>query len=216
MVRRQLPEGYDIDTHFAPTYNPWDQRICLVPDGDLFRAIRKGTVAVVTDRIETFTERGVRLASGAELEADIVVTATGLNLRVLGDIAISIDGSPTKPSDTIGYKGVLLSGVPNLAVTLGYTNASWTLKCDLVATYVCRLLNYMDAHEYRVATPRAPDPSVPTQPFIDLQSGYVLRSQHLLPRQGTRRPWRLHQNYPRDVLLLRRGPVDDEMAFARS
>jgi len=216
MVKRQLPDGYDVDTHFAPTYNPWDQRVCLVPDGDLFRAIRHGSASVVTDKIEAFTERGIRLASGAELDADIVITATGLNMRLFGDIALSIDGSLLKLSDTIGYKGVLLSGVPNLAITIGYTNASWTLKCDLVASYVCRLLNHMDAHGYRVATPRGPDPNIPTRPFIDLESGYVTRSQHLLPRQGSRKPWQLHQNYPRDVLLLRRGPVDDEMAFSRS
>jgi monooxygenase len=216
-VERQLPAGFDVDTHFNPEYDPWDQRVCLVPDADLFRAIGSGDASVVTDRIETFTERGLRLASGAELEADVIVTATGLNLQLLGGMTIGVDGRDVEMSETVGYKGMMFSGVPNLAVTLGYTNASWTLKADLCSEYVCRLLNHMDANGYRVVTPLAPDPSAPTEPFIDLRSGYVLRSLHLLPRQGERMPWRLYQNYARDILLLRRGAIEDPaLAFART
>ncbi|MCW2951458.1 MAG: flavin-binding family monooxygenase [Conexibacter sp.] len=214
-VEKQLPPGYDVDTHFAPRYDPWDQRLCLVPDGDLFTAIRSGRASVVTDRIETFTERGLRLASGAELEAEVVVTATGLNLLVLGGMKIAVDGREIDLSETVGYKGMMFSGVPNLAVTLGYTNASWTLKGDLVSDYVCRLLNHMDARGYRQCTPRAPDPSLPTQPFIDLASGYVLRSLDALPKQGVATPWRLHQNYLRDVVMLKHGALEDKgIAFA--
>jgi monooxygenase len=209
-VVKRLPEGYDVDTHFAPRYQPWDQRLCLVPDGDLFETISAGRASIVTDRIETFTERGLKLESGGELEADVIVTATGLNLLMLGGMRIAVDGREVKLNETVGYKGMMLSGVPNLAVALGYTNASWTLKCDLVTQYVCRLLNHMDAAGYRQATPRAPDQSVATEPFLDLASGYVLRSIHTLPKQGSRAPWRLYQNYVRDVLMMRRGALEDE------
>ena len=216
-VERRLPAGYDVDTHFNPSYEPWDQRLCLVPDGDLFTAIRGGRAAVATDRIETFTERGIRLASGAELEADVIVTATGLNLLIFGGIELTVDERPVVFSETVGYKGIMFSDVPNLALTLGYTNASWTLKADLAAEWICRLINHMDAHGYEVVTPRRPDPGQPTHPFIDLRSGYVLRSLDQLPKQGDRMPWRLHQNYPRDVVLLRRGPIDDGMLrFSRA
>jgi cation diffusion facilitator CzcD-associated flavoprotein CzcO len=213
-IERQLPAGYDVATHFSPRYDPWDQRMCLVPDGDLFEALSQGRASVVTDRIETFTERGLRLASGTELEADVIITATGLNLLLIGGMTFAIDGRDLDMSETVGYKGIMFGGVPNLAVTLGYTNASWTLKADLAAGYVCRLLNHMDAHGYRVVTPRAPDPGLPTHPFIDLASGYVLRSIEALPKQGDATPWRLHQNYPRDIRLLRHGPLDDEVDFA--
>jgi monooxygenase len=209
-LERQLPEGYDIDTHFRPRYDPWDQRVCLVPDGDLFEALASGKASVVTDRIETFTERGLQLASGAELEADVIVTATGLNMLVLGGIQLSVDGRDVSVADTVGYKGIMFSGVPNLALTLGYTNASWTLKGDLAAAYVCRLLNHMDERGYRICTPRGPDPALPVEPFVDLASGYVLRSIDALPKQGARTPWRLHQNYARDVVLLRYGAIEDE------
>jgi cation diffusion facilitator CzcD-associated flavoprotein CzcO len=209
-VEKALPPGYDVDKHFKPSYNPWDQRMCLVPDGDLFDAIGAGDASIVTDRIETFTENGLLLASGAELEADLIVTATGLNMQAGGGLEIAVDGREVKLSDTVGYKGMMLSGVPNMALAMGYTNASWTLKCDLVSAYVCRLLNHMDARGYRQCTPRAPDASVVTEPFIDLASGYVLRALDSLPKQGHRAPWRLHQNYARDVLLLKHGAVDDE------
>jgi cation diffusion facilitator CzcD-associated flavoprotein CzcO len=209
-VEKQLPAGYDIDTHFTPSYDPWDQRLCLVPDGDLFAAISNGRASVVTDRIETFTERGIRLASGAELEADLVVTATGLNLLALGGMELAVDGREIELSDTVGYKGMMLSDVPNLAIALGYTNASWTLKCDLTCEYVGRLLNHMDAHGYRQCTPRNRDPNLPTRPFIDLNSGYVRRSVDRFPKQGLRAPWRLYQNYPRDIVALRYGSLEDE------
>jgi len=215
-VKRLLPEDHDVDVHFKPRYDPWDQRVCLVPDGDLFRALRRGTASVVTDRIETFTETGLRLASGRELEADVVITATGLNLMAAGGMTLVVDGEEVRLPDTVGYKGMMLSGLPNFALTLGYTNASWTLKCDLVSSYVCRLLAHMDAHGYAVCMPVAPDPSLPTEPFIDLAAGYVLRSIDALPKQGPRTPWRLNQNYARDVLLLRRGAVEDEgIRFSR-
>jgi monooxygenase len=218
LIRRgvvsNLPAGYDVDLHFNPRYNPWDQRLCLVPDGDLFEAVTRGSASIVTDGIETFTESGLKLASGDELEADIVVTATGLELLVFGGIELSVDGGAVQPSETVGYKGMMLSGVPNMALTLGYTNASWTLKADLVAHYVCRLLRHMDTHGYAIATAQPPDPSVPTEPFIDLKSGYVLRSLDELPKQGAVAPWRLRQNYFRDIRLLRHGPIDDSMEFS--
>jgi monooxygenase len=216
-LERQLPAGYDLDTHFTPRYDPWDERICIVRDGDLFAAIRGGKASILTDRIETFTERGLELASGAELEADVIVTATGLNLLMLGGMSIAVDGSDVDLSKTVGYKGMMFSGVPNLAITLGYTNASWTLKGDLCAQYVCRLLNHMDARGCDTVTPREPGPSAPRHPFIDLRSGYVLRSLDQLPKQGDKPPWRLYQSYPRDIAMMRRGPLEDEaIAFSRS
>ena len=215
-VQRRLPEGYDVDTHFNPRYNPWEQRMCLVPDSDLFEALSSGDASIVTDGIETFTETGLKLTSGAELEADVIVTATGLNLLLLGGMDLAVDGEEIEVADKVAYKGMMLCGVPNMAIALGYTNASWTLKCDLVAEYVCRLLNHMGAKGYAIATPKAPDPSLPIEPFIDFNSGYVLRSIADLPKQGATAPWRLHQNYFRDIRMLRRGPVDDAMEFARA
>jgi monooxygenase len=213
---KQLPIGYDVDTHFTPQYNPWDQRLCLVPDGDLFTAIRSGHASVVTGHIETFTEHGIQLASGAQLEADIVITATGLNLLAIGGMTLSVDGVDVDLGATVAYKGLMLSGVPNFALTLGYTHASWTLKGDLVSEYICRLLNHMDQRGYQACTPLAPD-SPQRQPLIDLQAGYVLRSVAVLPKQGPAAPWRQYQNYPRDVLLLRHGPLEDEgVRFTRA
>ena len=209
-LERQLPKGYDIDTHFTPTYEPWDQRLCVVPDGDLFKAIRQGRAEVVTDRIATFTETGIELESGAELAADIIVTATGLQVQTMGGATVTVDGEPVRASDTVSYKGMMLSGVPNLTVVMGYTNASWTLKCDLVSEYVCRLLNHMDELGLRQCTPLAPDPSLPRLPFIDLSAGYVQRAIEQMPKQGSKAPWRLHQNYPRDIAMLRRGALEDE------
>jgi cation diffusion facilitator CzcD-associated flavoprotein CzcO len=207
---RELPPGFDIDTHLRPTYDPWDQRVCLVPDGDLFRVLREGSASIVTDRIDTFTETGIRLASGAELPADVVVTATGLNVLALGGMELVVDDRPVVLSETVGYKGTMLSDVPNFAVTFGYTNASWTLKADLVAEYVCRLLEHMERGGYRQVTARYREPTPATVPFIDLTSGYVQRAIHHFPRQGDRTPWRLHQNYVRDIAMLRRAPIQDD------
>jgi monooxygenase len=213
-AQKALPPGYDVDTHFRPKYNPWDQRVCLVPDGDLFEAISNGSASIATDEIETLTETGLKLKSGAELDADLVVTATGLNLLALGGTELAVDGREVQIPETVGYKGMMLSGVPNLALSIGYTNASWTLKCDLTCEYACRLINHMDEHGYRQGTPRH-DPNTPTQPFIDLKSGYVLRSLDKFPKQGLRAPWRLYQNYARDILTLRYGAIeDDAMEFS--
>ncbi len=209
-VQARLPEGYDVDTHFRPSYDPWDQRLCLVPDDDLFKAIRRGDASVVTDRIETFTETGLRLMSGEELEADLVVTATGLNLLPLGGVDLVVDGEPVELSDRLMYKGMMISDVPNLAIAIGYTNASWTLKCELTCEYVCRLLNEMRARGATIATPRNHDATLAPEPLIDFNSGYVLRSIDSFPRQGSRAPWRLYQNYARDIVLLRHGAIVDE------
>jgi monooxygenase len=208
-AEKQLPDGYDIDTHFTPRYDPWDQRVCLVPDGDLFTAIRLGRASVATDRIDTFTETGLKLVSGEELEADVIVTATGLNMLALGGMQLAVDGRPVVLPETLGYKGMMLSDVPNFALAIGYTNASWTLKCDLTCEYVCRLLNHMDQHGHGSVTPRHRDGSVETEPFVDLQAGYVQRSIDQFPRQGRKAPWRLHQNYARDTATLRFGSLED-------
>jgi monooxygenase len=215
-VRKALPEGYDVDTHFNPRYDPWDQRLCLVPDGDLFEAISSGDASIVTDRIATFTEAGIELESGAELEADIVVTATGLQLLALGGMELSIDGEQVELSNKLTYKGMMVGDVPNLAIALGYTNASWTLKCDLICRYVTRLLNHMHAHGYTQAMPRPPSGDVETRPFLGLTSGYVQRALDLFPRQGLESPWRLHQNYIRDLAMIRRGDISDGMEFSTS
>ncbi|HEX3175017.1 MAG TPA: NAD(P)/FAD-dependent oxidoreductase [Solirubrobacterales bacterium] len=207
-VEGALPPGYDVDTHFTPRYNPWDQRMCLVPDGDLFRAISDGKADVVTDRIEAFTEAGLRLESGQELEADVVVTATGLSLLFLGGVEFEVDGEPVDVTKTMAYKGMMLSGIPNFAFTVGYTNASWTLKADLVSEYVCRLLGHMRAHGYRRCMPEA-DPSVTEVPLLDFNAGYVLRSLDRFPKQGSREPWKLRQNYVRDIHSIRRGAIND-------
>lgn len=216
-VQRQLPDGFDIDTHFKPSYNPWDQRLCVCPDGDLFGALRDGRASIVTDQVQTFTETGVRLRSGAELDADVIVTATGLNLVALGGIAIAIDGRQLELPNRLVYKGMMLSGVPNAAMAIGYTNASWTLKCDLTCEYVCRLLNHMAAHGYEQAVALPGQEPVISEPLINLDSGYVLRSVDEFPRQGSKRPWRLHQNYALDVFELRRGELaDGVLRFSRS
>ncbi len=215
MVRHALGADYDVGTHFTPRYNPWDQRLCLVPDSDLFEAIRGGRASVVTDQIETFTETGIRLRSGEELPADIVVSATGLKLNLLGDVVFGVDGLRVDLSKAMSYKGMMFSGVPNLASVFGYTNASWTLKADLTSAYVCRLLNHMRRHGYAAATPHR-DASVEEEPFLDFSSGYVQRALHMLPKQGSKKPWKLYQNYAKDMAALRLGKVDDGvMEFAR-
>ncbi len=208
-VMKALPRGYDVDTHFSPRYNPWDQRLCLVPDADLFKAIGDGSAEIVTDRIRSFTETGIELESGRALEADIVVTATGLNLLFLGGLRLSVDGTEPDIPRALTYKGMMLNDIPNFAYTLGYTNASWTLKADLTAEYICRLLNHMDDRGCRIAMPTVTDPAVTEEPLLDFNSGYVLRSLAELPKQGSKEPWKLRQNYPIDLRMLRRGPIDD-------
>ncbi|MEV2242365.1 NAD(P)/FAD-dependent oxidoreductase [Micromonospora sp. NPDC049891] len=205
---RRLPAGYDVERHFTPRYDPWDQRLCVVPDGDLFTVLADGRAEVVTDTVDTFTARGVRLTSGRELPADVVVTATGLDLLALGGMTLRVDGVDVDLPATVAYKGMMLSGVPNFAMTIGYTNASWTLKADLVAGYVCRLLRHLDRTGTQIVTPVAPPPG-PRTPLIGLTSGYVRRGVGRLPRQGTRAPWRLHQNYLRDLLPMRYGRLTD-------
>jgi len=206
---RRLPAGYDVDTHFKPRYQPWDQRLCLVPDGDLFTAIRDGTASVVTDRIAGFHAGGIRLESGADLDADIVVTATGLRLLPLGGIRLTVDGRDVVLPETKAYKGMMLSGVPNFAFTIGYVNASWTLKADLVGEYVVRLLRHMDAYGYDRCEPVDDDPAVARRPLLDFQAGYVLRSIGEFPHAGSRQPWRLGMSYAHDVVTLRHRRIDD-------
>jgi monooxygenase len=216
-LERQLPSGFDVDTHFTPRYDPWDQRLCLVPNNDLFTALRRGRASMVTDTIATFTEEGLQLASGRRIAADVIVTATGLNLLTMGGIGFSVDGRRVDPSDTVAYRGMMLSGVPNFAFAIGYTNASWTLKVDLVSAHVCRLLAHMEARGFDQVTPTRPDPSTPLRPLIDLRSGYVRRSIDQLPKQADRAPWQLHQSYLRDVRLFRRREVEDEgVVFSRA
>jgi cation diffusion facilitator CzcD-associated flavoprotein CzcO len=219
LVRKNLGEDYDIATHFTPRYNPWDQRLCLIPDGDLYEAINAGQVDVVTDTIETITERGVLLTSGRELEADVIVTATGLQLVTLGEVDFVVDGEPVDFSQTWTYKGFAYSDVPNLASSFGYINASWTLRADLTCEYVCRLLNHMDATGTRQATPRLrpSDRDMPERPWIEgFSSGYVQRVLHLMPKQGDREPWINPQSYKRDRKMFRKGPVaDGVMQFTR-
>jgi cation diffusion facilitator CzcD-associated flavoprotein CzcO len=214
---KQLPAGYDVDRHFKPAYDPWDQRLCLVPDGDLFRAIRSGTASVVTDRIAGFTPTGIALESGDTLDADIVVTATGLQLLAFGGARLSIDGREVSLPETLAYKGMMLSGVPNFAFTIGYTNASWTLKADLVSEFVCRLLEHMDATRTDVCVPVNDDPTLTTTPLLDFAAGYVLRSIDQFPRAGARAPWRLGMSYAHDVVTLRHRRVDDgTLRFSRA
>ncbi len=208
-AKAQLGPGYDVATHFTPTYKPWDQRLCLVPDGDLFRALRKGLASIATGKIQRFTEDGIRLESGEEVKADVIVTATGLNVKLVGGMEIVVDGVVTKLSDTVNYKGVMFSGVPNFALTIGYTNASWTLKAELTSAYICRLLRYMDRRGYKRCAPRVLADAMVDSPIIDFTSGYIQRALGELPKQGSKMPWMLRQNYPLDVLALRYGKVKD-------
>ncbi|WP_333572154.1 flavin-containing monooxygenase [Sphingomonas sp.] len=213
MVRCELGHDYDVATHFTPRYDPWDQRLCLVPDADLFAAVREGRAEVVTDRIERFTPAGLRLESGRELDADLVVTATGLEVQLMGGVPVTVDGQLVDWAQRLTYKGMMFSGVPNFAIAFGYTNASWTLKADLTAAYVTRLLCAMAKRGMRQVTPQPAAPVEP-EPFLDFTSGYVQRALGLLPRQGHRKPWRVHQSYTRDLLALKFGSIDDEMVFS--
>jgi cation diffusion facilitator CzcD-associated flavoprotein CzcO len=228
-VREHLGPGYDVDTHFTPRYRPWAQRMCLVPDADMFEAIKSNRASIVTDQIETFTEKGLRLRSGKELEADIIITATGLAMQALGGIELSVDGATIDPGKTLSYKGVMMSGVPNLASVFGYINASWTLKADLICNYICRVLNLMDKKAMRQVTPvNRGDPAA--APFVEnFTPGYIQRAMANWPKQGSKKPWRVYQNYFRDAISLKWSSVDDgtlefsnpkrafpETAFARN
>jgi len=216
LAKRALGPDFDVARHFNPRYNPWDQRLCFVPDEDLFRAIRSGKASVVTDEIETFTETGLKLKSGQELPADIIVTATGLKVQLMGGMEVWVDGKQIKFPQTLAYKGMMYNDVPNLVSTFGYTNASWTLKADLTAEYVCRLLKHMEAGHYDVCTPRKHEEDIQEEPAIDFSSGYIQRAMDVLPKQGSKRPWRLHQNYALDLLEFRYSNVDDgTMEFSR-
>jgi monooxygenase len=216
MAKHRLPKGYDVEKHFGPSYNPWDQRLCLAPDGDFFRTIRHGKADVITDTIDRFTPTGIRLASGEELDADIIVTATGLNMQLFGGAAIQRNGVPVDLNSEMAYKGMMLSGLPNVAMTLGYTNASWTLKADLVSEFICRLLNYMDAKGFHTVVPRHPGPGVEERPPMDLSSGYVLRSLDKLPKAGAKAPWQFINNYLVDIRAIRHGKLDDgALMFSR-
>ena len=220
MVRAQLPADYDVDKHFTPSYNPWDQRLCLVPNSDLFTAITSGAATVVTDTIDTFTENGIRLTSGEELDADIIVTATGLQMVTLGEMEFVVDGEPVDFSTTWTYKGFAYSGVPNLASSFGYINASWTLRADLTCEYVCRLLNHMRDTATVQCTPqlRPQDAGMPERPWIDgFSAGYMQRVMHLLPKQGDHEPWINPQSYAKDRVMFRKSPVDDgAMQFTKA
>lgn len=210
---KRLPADFDIERHLTPTYNPWDQRMCLAPDGDFFDTISSGRATIETDTIERFTRRGIHLSSGKELEADVVVSATGLNLLSMGGIDLEVDGRMVDVGSTVAYKAMMLCGVPNFAWTIGYTNASWTLKADLVARHVCRLLSHMRDHGYAIAEP-LPPLAEETRPMVDLSSGYVQRGIALFPKQGTEQPWRLKQNYLADLRMVRRSDIADHMRFA--
>ena len=207
-ARRNLPPDFDVDTHFNPTYDPWDQRVCLVPDSDLFKTLSDGDASIVTDRIERFDRDGIVLASGGRIDADLIVTATGLNLIPFGNVEFVVDGREVPVSERFAYRGSMLSGIPNTVFAAGYTNASWTLKCDLTLEYACRLINHMDAGGYAACAP-IPDGRLEPVPFLDLNSGYVQRAVELFPKQGDRTPWRLHQNYFRDIGTLRRADLED-------
>lgn len=211
-VRAYLGPDYDVDTHFTPRYYPWDQRLCLVPNGDLFKAINAGNASVVTDHIDRFTETGILLKSGQTLEADIIVTATGLNLEMLGGIQFAVDGQPVDFAETFTYKGMMYSGVPNLITTFGYINASWTLRADLTAEYACRVINHMDERDVRQCTPRLrkEDRNMPKRPWIeDFSSGYMQRGMHKFPKQGDREPWLNTQDFKRDQKMIRHDALED-------
>ncbi|OJJ19882.1 FAD-containing monooxygenase EthA [marine bacterium AO1-C] len=209
-LQKELGKDFDVETHFTPTYNPWDQRVCLVPDSDLFVALKNGKARVITDHIHSFTEKGVQLQSGVELSADIIVTATGLEVKFISDMKITMNGKAVDPTQKYVYKGLMLSDIPNFIQVIGYTNISWTLKAGLACEYVCRLLNYMDKKGFNTCTPRATQHSIHTdEPLINLSAGYFTRARNKLPKQGKHDPWKLHQNYIRDLFKLRFGKLKD-------
>jgi monooxygenase len=210
MATRRLPDGFDYEKHFSPRYNPWDERVCLAPNGDFFKTIKAGKADVVTDTIETFTATGIKLTSGEELQADIIITATGLNMQLFGGATATRNGEPIDLTKSMTYKGLMLSGVPNMAITFGYTNASWTLKADLVSEFICRVLNYMDANGFDRVEPQHPGAAVDEEPFMDFTPGYFRRAMDTLPKSGSEAPWKLKQNYFFDLRLIRHGKVDEE------
>jgi len=214
-IRRSLRDPGQVESHFSPKYDPWDQRICLVPDKDLFEAFNTGTASILTDHIDHFTQTGLQLKSGQHLDADLVVTATGLRLKFLGGMNLQVDGQEKVPNELFAYKSMMLSDVPNLALSFGYTNASWTLKCDLTAQYVCRLINHMDERGYRSATPSFRDASIRPKPFLDFTSGYVQRALNLFPKQGDQSPWEVRQNYAFDIATIRFGDIEDSAMHFR-
>jgi len=207
-VRMQVGPNFDMK-HFTPPYNPWDQRLCAVPNGDMFKVLKKGKASVVTDHIDRFVENGIKLKSGQTLEADIIVTATGLNLRLFGGMTMTVDGKAIQMNEHISYKGLMFSDIPNFSNTLGYTNASWTLKADLIAEYVCRLLKHMDKTGTRIAVPERNDPNVKPAPLLDMTSGYVARAEAYMPKGADRAPWKLYQNYALDMDQLHNGKLED-------
>jgi monooxygenase len=211
LVRKQLPPGFDVERHFTPSYNPWDQRICAVPDGDFFRAIKAGAVSIVTDRIKRFTAEGIQLESGDELACDVVVTATGLEVQMFGGTEIVVDGREVPSGEMLAYKGIMYANIPNLSVTFGYTNASWTLKADLTSEYTCRLLNRMDEMGASAATPRRDSNAVEEDQVPKFTPGYFQRAASIMPKQGKRKPWRLDENYVLDAYVLRRQSIDDDV-----
>lgn len=204
-----LPDGYEVDTHFNPKYGPWDQRMCVVPDSDMFKAIADGAASVVTDTIVRFTEAGIALASGKQLDADIIVTATGLNMVPFGKIELQVDGVKVDLNDQLMYKSIMVSGVPNFVFVVGYANHAWTLKVDLVADHFCRMLGYMESNGLDVATPVVDDPTLTTRPYIEMGSGYVSRAMHLFPKKGSHGPWTADQDYRKDRVRLGKAPIDD-------
>ncbi len=214
-ARGQLPEDYPVERDFSPPYSPWDQRLCLIPDGDLFAAMRSGKASITTGAIERFTPSGLRMASGETIDCDVIVTATGLNMKLLGGIELAVDGEPVRTSDLLIYKGMMLSGVPNLFIAFGYTNASWTLRSDLTARSVCRLLNGMRRDGHDVCTPRA-ESGVDRRPLMELMSGYVKRAEATLPKQGHKHPWRVPQNYIRDSVAMTFRRIDEALEFRRT
>jgi cation diffusion facilitator CzcD-associated flavoprotein CzcO len=208
-VKKEMGDGYDL-THFNPLYNPWDQRLCIVPDGDLFKSIKSGKAEVITDTIQQFTANGILLSSGKELQADIIVTATGLKVQMLGGMTLRLDGKRVEPKDIHCYRGVMFSDIPNFAVAIGYTNASWTLKCDLNCDYVVRVLNHMDKNQFSVCTPRFDSGNFSSEPLLDFDAGYIKRAVDILPQQGSKAPWKVYQNYLRDSFLLRYSSIKDK------
>ena len=213
---RYLPEGYDVDTHFKPRYNPWDQRLCLIPDADLYVAIGEGRAEVVTDHIDHFDSTGIALKSGEHLDADVIVTATGLQLQALGGVAVSMDGAEVKPQDRFVYKAHMLEEVPNLFWCVGYTNASWTLRADMTARATAKLLHHMASHGYTHAYPHLDGEPMPEKSAWDIQAGYVLRAPHALPKSGIKRPWNVRQNYYADAIDYRFDRITEAMVFGRA